>query len=150
MATQEQMADLLANSSHILNSLTSELSSSLNRIHEDIEHHYAVINRILSAVNQVLKNLDIIYGFLMAEASSLQGVLYFVSLVLFIFIGCLLSYKVRTRRNELLIITSFHFLVEYFLGWLINAVVGIQSMRCASVLVMLLLIIITKSSENVL
>lgn len=66
---------------------------------EDIEQNYAGITRILSAVNQVLTNIDLMYSFLVAEAHSIQGVLFFVSLTFIIFLGCLFSERVRVRRN---------------------------------------------------
>jgi septation ring formation regulator EzrA len=60
------MAQIITNSSIAINSLTSDISASLNKIHEDIDQNYAVVSRILSAVNQVLKHLDALQLFLVA------------------------------------------------------------------------------------
>ena len=46
--------------------MTSDIASSLNKIHEDIDQNYAVVSRILSAVNQVLRSLDSLQLFLAA------------------------------------------------------------------------------------
>jgi hypothetical protein len=71
----------------------------LSRIHADIDEHYAVITRILSAVNQILKHLDSLQLYLIAEVRSVQGMLFFIVLVLLILIGCVISEKVRLRKN---------------------------------------------------
>ena len=60
------MAQIIANSSIAINSLTSDIASSLNKINEDIDQNYAVVSRILSAVNQVLRSLDSLQLFLAA------------------------------------------------------------------------------------
>ena len=60
------MSQIITNSSLALSNLASHLSASLNKIHEDIDQHYAIITRILSAVNQVLSNLDSLQMFLVA------------------------------------------------------------------------------------
>lgn len=93
------MSQIISNSSFTINSLTSEISSSLNKIHADIDQNYAVVSRILSAVNQVLRHLDSLQLFLVAEVRSIQGVLFFVSLTIITLIGCLVSYRVRLRKN---------------------------------------------------
>ena len=60
------MAQIISNSSIAINSLTSDIASSLNKIHEDIDQNYVVVSRILSAVNQVLRSLDSLQLFLAA------------------------------------------------------------------------------------
>lgn len=99
MATQEQMNQIISNSSITINKLTSQISVSLNQIHADIHQNYAVVTRILSAVNQVLKHLDSLHEYLVAEVNSLQGVLFFLSLMFAVIVGCFVSEKVRLRKN---------------------------------------------------
>ncbi len=142
------MSQIISNSSVTINGLTSSISSSLNKIHADIDEHYAVVTRILSAVNQVLRHLDSLHLYLVAEVRSVQGVLFFVTLTIMTFIGCLVSSKVRIRKNECLILISVHFLMEFFFSTTIHSVIGIQPMRCISILILLLLVLSAKSPKN--
>lgn len=99
IATQEQMGQIINNSSTSINALTSHITSSLQQIHRDIDEHYAIVAKILSAVNQVLGHLESLHSYLVAEVRSLQGVLFFSTLLLAVFIGCFFSRRVRLRKN---------------------------------------------------
>lgn len=148
MATQEQMSQIINNSSLTITSLTSQISSSLSKIHQDIDQHYAIVTRILSAVNQVLGHLDSLQLYLVAEVRSLQGVLFFVALMIGVLVGCVVSERVRLRKNQCFILISTHFLLEFFFASYINSTVGVQPMRCVSIILLVILVASARSAKN--
>ena len=106
------------------------------------------MTRILSAVNQVLRHLDSLHAYLAAEVTSLQGVLFFLSLMFAVVIGSLVSHKVRLRKNECFILISLHFLMEFFFASAINSTFGVQPMRCVSILILIVIVVSSKPEKN--
>lgn len=111
IATQEQMSQIISNSSVTITSLTKDISQSLNKIHKDIDQNYAVVTRILSALDGVIRHVDFVREYLVAEVRSVQGILFFVGMAISVLIACILSHKARLRRNECFTILFIHFLI---------------------------------------
>lgn len=56
-----------------------------------------MVSRILSALDQLLANLEFLQSYMIASASSLEGMVFFITLVVVLTVGCLLSENIRQK-----------------------------------------------------
>lgn len=133
------MSQLLNSSSSTITSLTANLSDSLTKIHSDIDSHYAVVSRILATLDHVLNSLQSMQGYLMASASSMEGVTFFFIQLAMIVLGCLVSERVKLRLKESLIVATGSFLLEYLGSEWLSFILDVQKLRMGVLLVFLFL-----------
>ena len=148
ITNQEKMSELLTNSSLTITSLTGNITSSLTQIHQDIDTHYAIVSRVLAALDKVLGNIAFLESYLIASTHSVQGVVFFLGLLISIFASCMFSVRARIRAKENLLFVTLNFFFEYFLGEPIGCLIGIQKIRMVVLCILTLRTFLTQEDKD--
>ena len=77
---QHQMSELINSSANRVSNLTQQIETFVEKIHEDIDTNYASIRNLLGVINQGLINVVEIQGYIHAEITTVNGIVYFLTL----------------------------------------------------------------------
>lgn len=91
IATQEQMNELINNSSLKITKLTNELEASLGKISSEIDKHFKSVVEILSTLNDAISRLNYFQLFILGEINTISGIIYYLTFSFIIFISSAFS-----------------------------------------------------------
>lgn len=128
------MTDLINSSSkHILN-ITTQMESTLERIHKDIEQNYGTIRNVLNSMNEAISQAIYVQSYVTAQLGSIRGILlYLCHFLVLLFITSFKRYA--QARINCIYLLSFTLFIELLLGNLISNFISIDKIRYFGILV---------------
>lgn len=128
------MTDLINSSSkHILN-ITTQMESTLERIHKDIEQNYGTIRNVLNSMNEAISQAIYVQSYITAQLGSIRGILlYLCHFLVLLFITSFKRYA--QARINCIYLLSFTLFIELLLGNLISNFISIDKIRYFGILV---------------
>lgn len=128
------MTDLINSSSkHILN-ITTQMESTLERIHKDIEQNYGTIRNVLNSMNEAISQAIYVQSYITAQLGSIRGILlYLCHFLVLLFITSFKRYA--QARINCIYLLSFTLFIELLLGNLISNYISIDKIRYFGILV---------------
>ena len=128
------MTDLINSSSkHILN-ITTQMESTLERIHKDIEQNYGTIRNVLNSMNEAISQAIYVQSYITAQLGSIRGILFY--LCHFLVLLFITSFKRYAQaRINCIYLLSFTLFIELLLGNLISNFISIDKIRYFGILV---------------